>query len=226
MFPALSEYKNQREALFDKTYKFLALTYMLIIPSIFGLFIVDVQFATVILGEKWRDAAPILSALSLLMLSYPLNAISHNLYDYLNKTHLSLFNDLLGMFALLLTFYLWQFNSIEEFANIRAYIASVLFLVLIVIVKITLGFSLRAMFSLIALPLVSSLFMYAAFTFIYVNENVTLLGFFINVFLGGLYFIISASIVIILVQKKSVIWQFWYGKVIDFIFVLKLRFYA
>lgn len=223
MFPALSEYKNQKQALFDKTYKFLALVYSIIIPSIFGFFIIATQFSTVVLGEKWADAATLLPALSLLMLSYPLNGISHNLFDYLNKSHLGVLNDFIGVTVLALVFLSWQFTSIEVFTQIRAYLAVLLFLILIIIVRVALGFSLKAMCSIILVPLSASLVMYAAFTFIYVNENITLGGLFINMFLGACYFFVAMFLLVLTIKSKSTIWQFWFIKVLDILGALKNR---
>jgi O-antigen/teichoic acid export membrane protein len=226
MFPALSKYKNQKEALFDKTYKFLALVYSIIIPSIFGFFIIATQFSTVILGEKWVDVAALLPALSLLMLSYPLNGISHNLFDYFNKSHLGVINDLIGIIVLALVFCSWQFTSIEVFTQIRAYLAVLLFLILIIIIRVTLGFSLKAMCSIILVPLSASIVMYGAFTFIYVNEELTLMGLLINMFLGACYFSVAILLLIVAIKNKSTIWTFWFDKVLEVFNTLKSRILA
>jgi hypothetical protein len=109
------------------------------------------------------------------------------------------------------------------FTQIRAYLAVLLFLFLIIVVRVTLGFSLKAMCSILLVPLSASLVMYAAFTFIYVNENITLAGLFINMFLGACYFLVAMFLLVLIIKNKSTIWQFWFGKVLDVLGALKTR---
>ncbi|UUM32887.1 oligosaccharide flippase family protein [Vibrio japonicus] len=217
LFPALSHLKNDKDLLYLNTYKFLALTYLLIIPSIVGTFIVSEQFTLVVLGDQWEALIPILGPLSMMMMGYPLQSLSHNIYDYLGKTKISISLDILALFFLAIAFslanYVNMVGDLTQFAYVRVSVAVVMFLVTIAFVKITLGFSLRAIFIVITVPSVAAFVMYSGLSYGYMSEENTILGLATNVVLGGVYYAASVLMVIFFVGKKSVIWGYWLGKI-------------
>ncbi|BCN27286.1 oligosaccharide flippase family protein [Vibrio alfacsensis] len=217
LFPALSHLKNDKKQLYLNTYKFLALTYLLIIPSIVGMFIVSEQFIYVVLGQQWTAVIPILGPLSIMMLGYPLQSLSHNIYDYLGKTKVSILLDVIALLLLAGVFYaaysLAYLGDLTQFVYLRVAVAFFMFFVTAMFIKITLGFSLRALSIVILVPSVAALIMYASLEFGYMSYSNTLLGLLINVLLGSLYYGVSVTTIIYLVGKKSLIWGYWMSKI-------------
>ncbi len=85
MYSGLTHVRDDKEELQRNILRYLAMSYMLIVPSVFGLYTLQELFTTVVLGEKWSDAAPIIGLLSILMLSMPLNISLQSVLTSLSK---------------------------------------------------------------------------------------------------------------------------------------------
>lgn len=218
LFPALSGMKNDKERLFLNTYKFLALTYLLIIPSIVGTFLVAEQFVWVVLGSQWTQVIPILGPLSIMMMAYPLQSVSHNIYDYFGKTKISISIDVVALTVLSLAFGIAAYYKssllLTEFAHIRVAVSAFMFLATIVIVKLTLGISLIAMFSILLVPSIGALVMYMGLTQVYMSLENTLFGLLTNIVVGGFFYVIGVVIAMLVFKGRSVIWCFWFEKLL------------
>ncbi len=212
IFSGLSNYKNNTEDLFDKTYKYLALVYLFIIPSIVGIWFVSPQFCTVILGEKWAATAPIMSSLAVLMLSYPIRAMTNNLYDYLGKAKLGLFNDFIGLVLLILISTTIVFDDVNDFSEMRGHIGIVFFLFILAFARLTINLSIAKMLEVILIPAVSSSFMYWVFSHVYFNDELTLLGLLSNVVVGAISYSVFFTVLVILIKPYSKLWKFWFDK--------------
>ncbi|MGR5133836.1 oligosaccharide flippase family protein [Vibrio alfacsensis] len=217
MFPALSHLKHDRERLYLNTYKFLAFAYLLIIPSVFGTFMVSEQFTLVVLGEQWVPVIPILGPLSMMMIGYPLRTLSNNIYDYQGKTNISAILDAISLLTIAVIFISAHFmnmvDNLHQFVVLRVFVFAFIFIFTIVFVKMTLGLSLLAVSSVIMVPLVASIMMYIGFTIGYVSLDNTLVGLFINVVLGIIYYASSVISLIYFASKKSIIWKYWMVKI-------------
>ncbi len=213
LFPAMSHLKNEKELLYLNTYRFLALTYLLIIPSIVGTFLVSEQFTWVVLGEQWEALIPMLGPLSVMMIGFPLQALSHNIYDYLGKTKISLLLDVLALIFISIAFfsasYVYKVSDLTLFAYVRSSVAVVMFFVTIMFIKMTLGFSLRAISIVVIVPSFAAFVMYIGLSYGYMNQENTIQGLITNVLLGGVYYTVSVLMLIFFVGKKSVIWGYW-----------------
>ncbi|MBC7004153.1 oligosaccharide flippase family protein [Photobacterium sp. BZF1] len=216
MFPSMAQYKNDKAVLFDKTYRYLALIYMLIIPSVVGIWFIAPQFCTVILGEKWADTAPIMASLSILMISYPANSITTNLYDCLGKTNISIFNDLFGLILLISISGLVAFDNIEHFSELRGYIAITSFFFIIFFAKMTINLSIFKMIEVLTPSFLSASFMYFILSEVYFNDSISLLGLFFNITVGASSYAICLLLVINFFKTYSDIWNFWNNKIIDY----------
>ncbi len=212
MFPALAQYRNDKLALFDKTYKYFALVYGFVMPCIIGMWFVAPQFCTVILGPKWSDTAAIMSALAMLMLPFPLTAITNNLFDYLNKTQFSLFSDCIGIVLLLSTFQLLSFSDVADFAWVRSIIAIVAFIAILLFASATIGLSFFKMTSVVCVPLMASLFMWFCLTYGYHSVEISLIGLLINIVIGGLSYCAALIAILPIMAKIDPTWAFWHSK--------------
>ncbi len=223
IFPGMANFKHNTKELFDKTYKYLALVYLFIIPCIVGIWFIAPQFCTVVLGDKWADTAPIMASLAVLMLSYPISAMTNNLYDYLGNPKLGIFNDLIGLAFLVLLSTTIVFDDVIQFSELRGYVGIAIFIFVIAFAKLTINFSIRKMFEVIIVPVVASMFMVWIFNHIYFNVEMTFLGLISNVFTGVISYAVSLSILVSLSKSYSKIWQFWFEKAVTASVVMKKR---
>ncbi len=212
IFSGLSNYKHNKAELFDKTYKYLALVYLFVIPSIVGIWFVAPQFCTVILGEKWADTAPIMSSLAVLMLSYPLRAMTNNLYDYLGRPKLGIFNDFIGLALLILISTTIVYDDVTHFSELRGLIGIVFFLFIVAFARLTIGFSIARILEVVLIPVVSSSFMYWMFSYVYFNDELTLLGLLSNVFVGSISYSVFFVALVMIIKPYSKLWKFWFDK--------------
>ncbi|MEX3074504.1 oligosaccharide flippase family protein [Vibrio alginolyticus] len=212
IFSGLANYKHNTEELFDKTYKYLALVYLFVIPSIVGIWFVAPQFCTVILGEKWADTAPIMSSLAILMLSYPIRAMTNNLYDYLGKPKLGIFNDFIGLALLILISTTIVYDDVTQFSEMRGHIGIVFFLFIVAFARLTISFSIARMLEVVLIPVVSSSFMYWVFSYVYFVDEITLLGLVSNVLVGAISYSAFFIVLVFIIKPYSKLWKFWFDK--------------
>ncbi len=219
IFPAFSHFRNNRERVYFNTYKILALIYSIIVPSVFGMFIVADQFVSVILGEQWQYLTPILGPLSIMMILYPIRSLSYNIFDFFGKTKMSVLLDVISFVLLCITFYYAyassNINNLIEFTHFRVAIDVVIFFVTSLFVKYTLGFSLRVVAISILVPFVSSVIMLVAFNFIYISHDNSLVGLVTNVFLGCVYYAFSFFTIVFFIGGYSTVWGFWKDKILS-----------
>lgn len=223
IFPGMANFKHNKEELFDKTYKYLALVYLFVIPCIVGIWYVAPQFCTVILGEKWADTAPIMSSLAILMLSYPISAMTNNLYDYLGNPKLGIFNDLVGLSLLVLVSTAIAFDDVAKFAELRGYVGITIFIFVIAFAKLTINFSIRKMLEVIIVPIVASMMMPWVFNNLYLNVDMTFLGLMSNILIGVISYSVCLVVLVSISKPYSKIWQFWFDKAVSASVVVKNR---
>lgn len=213
MFPGLAQFRDDRAQLFDKTYKYFAMVYMFVIPSMVGIWVIAEQFTNVILGEKWVGTGPIMAALAVMMLPYTLTGISNNLYDFLDKTKASIFNDAIGLLLLLFLVFTFTFDDVGEFAEYRGWVGFSAFVIAIIYNRLMIKLSLRKMLLVIGLPSLAGAVMYTFFEYVYVNQELTMIGMLINMTLGALVYSCTFLALLKLVSPYSAIWRFWHEKV-------------
>lgn len=223
MFPALAQFKDRKKELFDKTYKYFGLVYGFVMPCIVGIWFVAPQFCHVILGPKWSDTAPIMAALSVMMLPYPLTAITNNLFDYLNKTPLSLFSDAMGITLLMIAFSTLVFLDVSEFAWVRGAVATIAFLSILLFARLTIGLSIKKMTSVLVLPGSAALIMWGFLSYVVHFEELTMFALLANMIIGCLVYSVAFLFLLKVFSQFDTTWRFWLEKFAGACFLLKQR---
>ena len=195
IFSGLAQYKNNRKILFDKTFKYLTLVYLILIPSIVGVIITAKQICFLLLGQKWAGAEDIMRALALLMLPFSLQPILNNLYDYLGKPGITAIVDWLGIILICSTLFL-SLNTVEEFAYIRSAIGVFIFLFMIVLARIVIKLPIKLMVRVLLVPCISSYAMFLGFDLLYINNELSPKGLALNVFFGAAVYALIAFFLI------------------------------
>jgi O-antigen/teichoic acid export membrane protein len=86
LFPALSRMQDDRDRMLDIWVRATRVTGALSIPALAGLAIVAPDFVHVVLGEKWRAAAPVLQILAWVGLLQSLQTLNSNILTALDRT--------------------------------------------------------------------------------------------------------------------------------------------
>ncbi|MDN3715960.1 lipopolysaccharide biosynthesis protein [Vibrio breoganii] len=89
-YPILSSMQNDSVKLDDAYLKTLKIATMVVFPVMFGLCIIAEPLINLLLGEKWKGSAPLISILSMGLLLYPIHAINLNMLQVKGRSDLFL----------------------------------------------------------------------------------------------------------------------------------------
>ncbi len=224
IFSGLVQYKNDKILLFDKTFKYLSLVYLLIIPSIIGIFVIADQISDLVLGEKWGNTSNIMKMLAILMLPFSLQSILDNLYDTFGKTGTNAIVDFLSSILILAAFYYGSLENLDQFVLARVIVGSITFLFMILVAKIVIGFPIKKMITVLFVPSSATLVMFLSFNYIYLNTDHSVIGLVLNVSFGAMAYTLAVLLLLILLKKKSNLWQFNYSLVVSVLLKIKTKF--
>jgi O-antigen/teichoic acid export membrane protein len=98
LFPAFSRMQGNRQMMADAWVRATRLVGALTVPSLCGLVVVAPDFVTVVLGERWSEAVPVIQILSWVGLLQSLQALNGDMLQALDRTTL-LFRYSLFFFA-------------------------------------------------------------------------------------------------------------------------------
>lgn len=224
MFATVSKsHKTDKEKTYLQVYKYLAVQYSLIIPSIVGIIYVAPFISNVVLGEKWSSTTTIIQNLAFLMLPFSLQPVLNTLYDLSNKGAFPAIIDLLGIMAIVLIFLVINPNNIELFSEYRAALAVIIFLLLAAVAHYLVQFSFKALMVGLFIPIVASALMAAFFEFGVFFSELSLLSLLLNVALGGIVYAFSFWLLCTAFRPHSIIISFLYDLLAKAITILKSR---
>lgn len=215
VFSGLVQYKNNKELLYDKTFKYLSLVYLFIIPSIVGIFITAEQIGSILLGNKWVGIDNTIQALAVLMLPFSLQPILNNLYDCFDRPGINAIVDVIGILLILYAFYFLSLENVEAFAEARSAIGLFIFFFMIVLARIVIKFSIKQMLIVLFIPCVGSSMMLLSFYYIYMNSELTILGLILNILFGATVYFAIGLLLFALLKNRSSLWHFGYSLVIS-----------
>lgn len=102
--------------------KYLLILLSLILPLAYILSLLSSNIVSIILGEQWLAAGPILEVLALLSISASLTMVFSATLTALKRTKLTFYIEITCTILLLITLYLLRTLPINEFAFIRAFL--------------------------------------------------------------------------------------------------------
>ena len=214
LFSSLAKLDSNWSILEDKIYKYLSMIYVILIPSIFGMYYLSEKIVTILLGEQWLFAAPTFGLLSFLMLVFATNSAFKNIFILKDQFLGVILIDVFGLIAIFFTILIDQIDSIATFAQYRVFIGIVVFILTIMLVKQKLKFHLCPLFISLSLPVVASGGM------LYILKILERIDMFNNnIYLATLFLIIISALsyfcmwfaCIVLCKKFNVIWEFNYS---------------
>ncbi|WPC72892.1 oligosaccharide flippase family protein [Vibrio porteresiae] len=163
-YAGLTQLIDDKEALTHQLCRYLALAYLLVVPSAAGIYVLQDEIVSVVMGEKWADAAPVLGLLSLLMLSMPLNIALQSLLTHMSKLSYLVWIDVVMIVAIGASFSLLYQQGITLLATYtlaRVALVVVFIALLLLVYKAVLHVALTRVLAVLLLPMLPSGVMYA-----------------------------------------------------------------
>ncbi|MBT78779.1 MAG: hypothetical protein CL587_00105 [Alteromonadaceae bacterium] len=167
-FASLSQLKHDKERMVEKTYQILFLAWSVIFISLACFISLQSEFTRVVLGENWLEVGDFIGILAFLMIPFVTQSVFYMLYDLIGKTKNSIWNDIYGLSAIVISFLLFKPSTLIEFAGLRVIVGVSSFIVILTLAKFFLPVSLRKIGLVLAIPLVSSLV--TLFTVLYLKR--------------------------------------------------------
>ncbi|WP_434362069.1 oligosaccharide flippase family protein [Parasalinivibrio latis] len=132
LYAAFGKQASDRAALAHTFNLYLCWTYLLVVPAALGVSAVSQPAVAIILGTEWAELAPVLSLITLLMLTMPLNIGMQNLLTIKEKLPLLALVDAIIIAAISSVFYfLYRSGEALEGYTIARVGIAVLFLALL-----------------------------------------------------------------------------------------------
>jgi O-antigen/teichoic acid export membrane protein len=214
VFSGIMQYKNDTALLYDKTFKYLSLVYLLIIPAIAGIFITAEQISYVVLGGKWVGIDNTIRLLAVFMLPFSLQGVLDILYDNARRSGTNSVTDVLSIVAILTGFYYFSLENLDEFVVARSAISLFIFFFMIVLAQVVINFSIKKMMTVLFIPCIATTVMLLSFHYLYINTELNIQGLLLNVCFGGLIYFIAGLFLLSILKNKSDLWHFCYSLVL------------
>jgi len=155
-FATVSQLKHDRDKMVEKVYQILFLSWSVIFLSTACFIILQSEFTRVVLGSKWIEVESFIGLLAILMIPFITQAVFYMLYDLMGKTKHSIWNDIYGLSAIVLTFTLFEPTTLEEFATLRIIVGVSSFFIIVTLARLFLPISLRKLALVFCLPFISA----------------------------------------------------------------------
>lgn len=142
IYAGLTKVRDDRALLMAGLLRYLAISYLLVVPSVFGIYALSDLFTHVVLGEKWLEASPIVGMLAILMLSMPLNISLQAVLTSLSKIKYLVVLDMIMIAAIVgVIFWLSGSGSLEllVYTEYRVLLVILFMLLLCLAYKVLVG---------------------------------------------------------------------------------------
>ncbi|MBC7003564.1 oligosaccharide flippase family protein [Photobacterium sp. BZF1] len=205
LYSGVTKIRDSRKELNDSILKYLAMSYLLVVPSVFGIYTLSEDFTVVVLGERWISAAPILGLLTISMLTMPLNIGLQTVLTNLSKQLYLVAIDIVMICTIVGCLSWVAMNGtmdLEAFTSARIQLVAPFIVIFIAVYKCVLQVSVLRQFTLLIVPMLPAALMVNVLNVIadefYFGRVINLM---ILVAAGSMTYIVSMVAVIVLTKK-------------------------
>ncbi|RIZ50327.1 oligosaccharide flippase family protein [Vibrio sp. PID23_8] len=169
MYSGLTQVREDREQLSNSILRYLAISYLLVVPSVLGIFALSDLFTNVVLGHKWAEASPIIGMLAILMLSMPLNISLQAVLTSLSKIKYLILLDII-MIAAVVSIIIWLSRSgsfeLLVYTEYRVLLVGLFIILLCLSYKALVGMSVLRLMLVVLAPMLPAMVMVHVVTII------------------------------------------------------------
>lgn len=171
------------------------------VPMCLILFEYDTAIVNVFFGEEWYEYAPILGFLSVFIINFTLIGVLQEALIAIGKVKVIFYYDLISLVITAGLLALFFNNSLMEFTQARVSIAVCFVLVLCLIIKVTVGFSLLRLVTL-SLPIVGGAYITSLVTNAFVFQF-SIISLLVNLVVSGIVYLVSTVTIFYLLRPVS-----------------------
>lgn len=220
LYSSLAKVKDNSYLLKQQLFKYMSVSYSLVIPSAVGIVLLADKIVLLLFGQQWIEAAPIMAYLSILMLTFVTNGAYKIIFTLKSKFFGIALLDLMGIILITSAFFIEPIASGSDFSIFRSLVGIVILVISICLAKIFLRYEVKLAILAMIIPVISSLLM-AIFIFLFlpIVEDVTDLNWLLLLLViipSIVIYLLFWSLSIVLLKKKHYIWQFNYDLILQF----------
>jgi O-antigen/teichoic acid export membrane protein len=218
LYSALAKVADNKKLLEDKLFKCLSLSYIFIFPSVTGIIFLSTEIVTIVLGDQWLEAAPVLANLSFLMIVFITNGTFRNAFILKGLFKGIILIDILGLLLIIGALFWESVDNIAVFSQYRAIVGVVIIISTIFTVQFVLKFKLFPFVIALVIPTLCSLCMWFTLSY-FASVAVVLADIYYYtvtmVIIGALSYMITLLIFVSLLKNKHAIWHFNHSFIIS-----------
>jgi len=217
LYVSLSSIHKEPVLFADKAHKTLSMLFAIILPISLGIWVTADNLVSVLLGDQWAHATPIIMILTFTLLPAMLGDFMTRVMTALGKVKLIFkFELLLGFFTFATFALLAGGINLAEFAVLRVTLTTINTLFVLIVLTLMSSLSFFRIIGLILLPLLSSVLM-ALFLMdinVFIEQYSQLVQLCIQIIAGALIYLVFISLCIYLlrnaVKEYQFIWKTFY----------------
>lgn len=156
LYSSLSKVKNNNTLLQKQLFKYMSISYALVIPSAAGIFCLSDSIVDLLFGPQWADAIPVMSYLAILMVTFVTNG-SYKIVFTLKSQFLGIaLLDIIGILLIASAFFIERILSVGDFAMFRGLVGVSVLLTSILLAKMLLKYKIKLALIAMFIPTLSS----------------------------------------------------------------------
>ncbi|QTH63125.1 oligosaccharide flippase family protein [Psychrosphaera ytuae] len=212
LYSSLAKIQDDSAKLKNHLFKYLGLSYSLVVPAALGIFLLADQIVLILFGEQWVETTPVLAYLSFLMITFVTNGAYKIIFTLKSKFWSIGLLDLIGIILVSLAFLLESLVTLEDFAVYRTVVGILVLSLSIVIAKLYINYEINLVLRALLIPVVASFIMGALILLLQSPVSsaigVPLFSLLAIVFISAIgYFLIWLALSFAL-RNKHYIWEF------------------
>ena len=222
LYVGLSSVNQQPELFADKVHKTISVLFLILLPISFGTFVTADNIVTVLLGDQWVGAAPIIMVLAFNLLPGTFSDFLTKVMTAMGRVKLVFIFEVIFSLSTFLSFLLFvRGMDIVNIAMLRVGLITINTFILIIVLSLLSSLSFFRIISIIAVPLIPTLFM--VLVVMDINQYILLyspgIQLCIQVAAGAISYLVMVSAFIFLlstrVKEYEFIWKTFYSPILN-----------
>lgn len=159
-FAVVSRVQNEVADFYYRIVKQMSLNMLILVPCGIGLIAIAEPFSGIVLGEEWRDAAPLLQCMAGLVIVMSSHGLMCSILTVKKQLKVIIASDAIIIVSIFVVFTTYHDAGIEQLAQLRFAIGAGFFLWLLMLQRFVIGIKAHDLLFLYLTPAVSGLVMY------------------------------------------------------------------
>lgn len=212
LYSSLAKMQDDAQRLKGNLFKYLSLSYSLVVPASVGIFLLADQIVLILFGDQWAESAPVLAYLSFLMITFVTNGAYKIIFTLKSQFFSIGVLDFFGIILVSLAFLLENIVTLEDFSIYRALVGFLVFALSIVIAKIFIKYEVNLVLRALLVPVIGSIVMGCLIILIQPTINLLIENSIVSllciILLSALTYFAIWVIFTYALREKHYIWQF------------------